>query len=111
MWFAKTSAGTRNGAVLGGVGLNAIIVSIQHGDTGGQEPERVERTSMRRFTLSPFYQLFSKSEFAKNLPKARAGGRTVRLLSSTALSSIHTRLILRACDPNPRVLRETSREI
>jgi hypothetical protein len=39
--FAKTSAGTRNGAVLGGVGLNAIIVSIQHGDTGGQEPERV----------------------------------------------------------------------
>jgi hypothetical protein len=66
---------------------------------------------MRRFTLSPFYQIFSKSEFAKNLPKARAGGRTARLLSSTALSSIHTRLILRACDPNPRVLRETSREI
>jgi hypothetical protein len=26
-------------AVLGGVGLNAIIVSIQHEDTGGQEPE------------------------------------------------------------------------
>jgi hypothetical protein len=40
VWFAKTSAGTRNGAVLGGVGLNAIIVSIRHGDTRGQEPER-----------------------------------------------------------------------
>jgi hypothetical protein len=37
--FAKTLAGTKNGAVLGGVGLNMIIASIQHEDSGGQEPE------------------------------------------------------------------------
>jgi hypothetical protein len=49
---------------------------------------------MRRFTLSPVYQMLSKSEFAKNLPKARQEDAP-RLLSSTALSSIHTRLIPR----------------
>jgi len=38
--FAKTLAGTKSGAVLGGVGLNMIIASIQHEDSGGQEPER-----------------------------------------------------------------------
>jgi hypothetical protein len=44
---------------------------------------------------------------------AKSPGRRTpaRLLSSTALSSIYTPLIPRACDPNPRVLRETSREI
>jgi hypothetical protein len=39
MWFGITSAGTKNGAVLGGVGLNSIIASIQHEDSDGKEPE------------------------------------------------------------------------
>jgi hypothetical protein len=39
LWVAKTSAGTKNGALLGGVGLNTITASIQHEDFGGQEPE------------------------------------------------------------------------
>jgi hypothetical protein len=51
-----------------------------------------------------------QKEIAKNLPKALAG-RTGEALSSTALSSLHTRLIPRACDRNPRVLHETSTEI
>jgi hypothetical protein len=38
VWFAKTSAETQNEAVLGGVGVNTIIVSIQQEDSGGGEP-------------------------------------------------------------------------
>ena len=33
MWFAKTSAEAQNGAVLGGVGVNTIIGSIQQEDS------------------------------------------------------------------------------
>ena len=39
LWIAKRSAVTKNGALLGGVGLNTITFSIQHEDLGGQEPE------------------------------------------------------------------------
>jgi hypothetical protein len=39
LWFANTSAETQNAAVLGGVGVNTIVASIQHEDSGGQEPE------------------------------------------------------------------------
>ena len=39
LWVAKRSAVTKNGALLGGVGLNTIAFSIQHEDLGGQEPE------------------------------------------------------------------------
>jgi hypothetical protein len=38
LWFANTSAETQD-AVLGRAGLNTIIASIQHEDSGGQEPE------------------------------------------------------------------------
>jgi len=33
LWFAKTSAEAQNGAVLGGVGLNTIIDSMQQEDS------------------------------------------------------------------------------
>jgi hypothetical protein len=35
LWFAKTSVLTKNGAVLGGVGLNTIIAAIELADSGG----------------------------------------------------------------------------
>src|SRR5258708_2072661 len=38
LWFAKTSAETQAGAVLGGVGVNTIIGSIQQEDSGVGEP-------------------------------------------------------------------------
>ena len=38
LWFAKTSTETQNEAVLGGVGVNTIIVTIQQEDSGGSEP-------------------------------------------------------------------------
>ena len=38
LWFAKTSAETKNGAVLGAVGVNTIIVSIQQEDSTEGEP-------------------------------------------------------------------------
>ncbi len=39
LWFAKTSAETKNGALLGKVSLNTITASIQQEDSGGHEPE------------------------------------------------------------------------
>ena len=45
--LAKTSAETQGAAVLGRAGLNTIIASIQHEDSGGQEPECVERAYIR----------------------------------------------------------------
>jgi hypothetical protein len=39
LWFANTSAEAQVAAVLGRAGLNTIIASIQHEDSGGQEPE------------------------------------------------------------------------
>jgi hypothetical protein len=38
LWFAKTSAGTKNRTVLSRVGLNAILASTQREDFGGEEP-------------------------------------------------------------------------
>jgi len=39
LWVAKTSAGTKNGALLGKVSLNTITASIQQENSGGHEPE------------------------------------------------------------------------
>ena len=39
LWVAKTSAGTKNGALLGKASLNTITASIQQQDSGGHEPE------------------------------------------------------------------------
>jgi hypothetical protein len=44
VWFAKTSAETKDGAVLGRAVLNRIIASIMLEDCGGHEPECVEDT-------------------------------------------------------------------
>src|SRR5260221_5140493 len=37
--FAKTSAETKDGTVLGNADVNTIIASIQHEDSAGHEPE------------------------------------------------------------------------
>jgi hypothetical protein len=39
LWFANISAETQDAAVPGRAGLNTIIASIQHEDSGGREPE------------------------------------------------------------------------
>jgi hypothetical protein len=40
LWFAKASAETQDGAVLGRVSLNSIIASIEQEDPGGHQPAR-----------------------------------------------------------------------
>jgi hypothetical protein len=44
VWFAKTSAGTKNGTVLAREGLNTNLASKQHENFGGRTRVRVERT-------------------------------------------------------------------
>jgi hypothetical protein len=36
VWFAKTSAGTKNGTVLGKVSLSTNLTSTQHEHSGGE---------------------------------------------------------------------------
>jgi len=79
LWFAKTSAETQNEAVLGGVGVNTIIVSIQQEDSGGGEPACAWSAHIYIYTFIYMYIIRTGRKSIRTMPLDCNDGAALRV--------------------------------